>query len=257
MLLAGTVALALSLAACETNGSSPGFVVSSVYQNAIQAKYRTEDDQARDAARKPFETLVFTGIKPGDTVIEMEAGGGYFTPLLAATVGSEGKVFMQNPAEFANFWGGGQPPRMKDGSMPLQVTYLETRFDDLATVPDGSVDVVTWMQGPHEIWYVLDGATEQLSDADKTFSEIARVLKPGGAFIALDHAAPTGTAETSGGDTHRIDPNVIDMLAASKGLTKAETSDLFTNPEDDMTTNVFNPSIRGTTNQFLFRYVKS
>lgn len=260
MLLAGTAVVALSLAACEntaTTPETPAIVDVSTYAAAIKADYRTEEDLTKDATRKPVETLIFTGIKPGDTVIELEAGGGYFTPLLAATVGPEGKVYMQNPDAFNVFWGGAHPPRATDGSLPEQVTYLEAPMDDLSAVSDGSIDVVTWLQGPHEIWYVLEGATDQLADADKTFAEIARVLKPGGIFIALDHAAPTGTAESSGGDTHRIDPNVIDMLAASNGMTKTETSDLFANPEDDMTTNVFDPSIRGKTNQFLFKYVKS
>lgn len=216
---------------------------------------RTEADKARDGDRKPQATLDFIGVEAGATVLELEAGGGFFTPILAEAVGAEGMVYMQNPAVFASFWGGGDPPRL--AALPDQVSYLESDFDDFSNIADGSVDVVTWFQGPHEIWYAPEGMTEQLADPDKTFEEISRILKPGGVFIALDHAAPTGAPESTGGTTHRIDPNVIDKLAASKGLSKVEESDLFANPEDGMETNVFDPSIRGKTNQFLIKYEKS
>ena len=220
----------------------------------LQAEGRTEEDRERDSDRKPGRTLAFIGIDEGDTVLEMEAGGGYFTPFLAYTVGSEGTVYMQNPPAFANFWGGGDPPRL--ANLPEQVEYVASDFDDMSAIPDASVDVITWMQGPHEIWYQPDGMDAQLAEPDLTFEEIARVLKPGGVFVALDHAAPAGTAESSGGDTHRIDPEIIDTLATSKGLTRLEDSDLFANPEDDMTTNVFDPTIRGKTNQFFVKYQK-
>lgn len=227
-----------------------------VAPSALTAPGRTEDDMARDGDRKPLESLEFIGVEPGMTVIELEAGGGYFTPFLAYAAGPEGKVYMHNPEQFRRYFGGAEaPPRV--ANLPETVSYLEADFDDLSAVPDASVDVVTWLQGPHEIWYVMEGMDEQLADADITFEEIARVLKPGGVLVALDHAAPTGTAETSGGTTHRIDPNVIDKLAASKGLEKGESSDLFANPDDDMLTNVFDPTIRGKTNQFFVKYVKS
>lgn len=248
---------ALTLAACthtevETPDVEP--IASLDYSGALSAEGRTDEDMAKDADRKPVETLAFFGIQEGNVVVEMEAGGGYFTPLLAHAVGTSGTVYMQNPPQFAAFWGGGDPPRL--ANLPDQVSYLSTAFDDLTAVPDESVDVVTWIQGPHEIWYQPDGMDHQLADANTTFEEIARVLKDGGVLVVQDHAAPTGSEETTGGTTHRIDPNHIDKLAASKGLEKVDSSDLFENPEDDGLTNVFDPSIRGKTDQFLIKYQK-
>tara|TARA_B100000678_G_scaffold55404_1_gene44442 strand:+ start:9305 stop:10141 length:837 start_codon:yes stop_codon:yes gene_type:complete len=221
----------------------------------LTAPGRTDDDMARDEDRKPVETLDFIGVEPGMTVLELEAGGGYFTPMLAYAVGPEGSVYMQNPEIFRNYFDGNErPPRFDD--LPDQVEYLESEFDDLSALEDGSVDIVTWLQGPHEIWFQPDGADEQLAEPTATFAEIVRVLKPGGELIALDHSAPEGTDTSSGGDTHRIDPAVIDQLATEAGLEKTEESQLFDNPDDDMTTNVFEPEIRGKTDQFLIRYVK-
>lgn len=250
----------LTLAACQTSPhhSSPAGLSDaerlSVYQAALTSPYRTEQDVERDNIRKPVETLSFSGVKPGDSVLEIEAGGGYFTSLLAASVGPEGQVYMQNPASFDQFWGGGDPPRMAD--MPAQVTYLRSQFDDFSALPDESIDIVTWLQGPHELWYLPENTSESLGDADKTFIEIARVLKPGGVLVVQDHRAPKGSPRTTGGDTHRIDEDHIDMLAASAGLTKTATSSLFENPEDDLTLNVFDPAVRSKTNQFLVSYTK-
>lgn len=243
----------LTIAACAHTPAATETADMAVAE--LSTENRSEEDLAKDAARKPAETLAFTSIAPGDTVLELEAGGGYFTAILANAVGASGTVYMQNPAGFDAFWGGGDPPRL--AGLPEHVSYVRSNFDDFSAVADASVDVVTWMQGPHEIWYTPKGAPGPLGDKETTFSEIARVLKPGGVFIALDHAAPTGSPESTGGDTHRIDPNHIDKLAASKGLTKTDSSDIFLNSEDDMTLNVFEPSVRGKTTQFLIKYKKS
>ena len=223
-------------------------------KSALTIDGRSDEDKSRDAVRKPVETLQFIGVKPGDVVVELEAGGGYFTTLLAFMVGKEGKVYMQNPASFDQFWGGSNPPRMK--ILPEQVTYLRSQFDDLSAISDGAVDKVTWLMGPHELWYQPKGATEGLGDPDMTFREIARVLKDGGELIVQDHRAAIGSDTSTGGDTHRIDQNHIDKLAASAGLIKKEESDLFAHPDDDMTLNVFDEAIRGKTDQFLVRYEK-
>ncbi len=224
------------------------------YDAALNASYRSDEDKAKDDVRKPAQTLTFMDIHPGDTVLELEAGGGYFTALLAASVGESGKVYMQNPAAFDRFWGGGDPPRMK--TLPANVTYVRSQFDAYDGIPDGSVDKVTWIMGPHELWYKPEGAPEGLGDPDLTFREIARVLKDGGTLVVQDHRAATGSDTSTGGDTHRIDQNHIDMLAASAGLIKTEETDLFAHPDDDLTLNVFNEAIRGKTDQFLVKYEK-
>ena len=65
-----------------------------------------------------------------------------------------------------------------------------------------------------------------------------------------------GSPESTGGDTHRIDPVYIDILARSAGLKKTAESSLFANPDDDLTINVFDDAVRGKTDQFLVRYTK-
>ena len=250
-----TASSLLAVASCATSEPPPPPIdYQAVYTSALTAQGRLEDDLSRDSVRQPVQTLTFMGLEIGDTVLELEAGGGYFTPFLASVVGPEGSVYMQNPAAFSSYWEGDLPPRFAD--LPANVSYLEADFDSMRDVPSGSVDVVTWFQGPHELWYTPDTAPEGFGEPAGAFAEIYRVLAPGGQLFVIDHVAPAGAPPSTGGDTHRIDPNIIYELATSAGLRRGETSDLFANPADDGTRNVFDPSIRGSTDQFFVSYVK-
>lgn len=215
---------------------------------------RLPEDSARDANRKPAEVMTFSKIMPGNTVFEMEAGAGYYTELFSRAVGPSGKVIMQSPKEFERFYKEQLDARLKDNRLP-NVTVSWSTFDKLDAA-DGSVDVVTWYQGPHELWCKAACGNVPMGDATAAFAEIARVLKPGGYFVVMDHVAPAGTANTSGNDTHRIDPALVKPMIEAAGLTLEEESALLANPADDYTKGVFDPSVQGKTDQFLIRYKK-
>lgn len=216
---------------------------------------RPESDYELHETRKAREVLAFTGIAEGMTVIDMEAGDGMYTEIFAKTVGSDGTVYMQNPPLFDNFAGDAIKARVADGRL-ANVEQMRTAFDRLP-VEDASVDVVTWFLGPHELWFHPEGAEKGvLGDPDEAFAEIARVLKSGGHFVALDHRAPSGAPPTTGGTTHRIDPAVVLQRAQSAGLALVDESDILANPDDDYAKNVFDPSVRRKTDRFLFKFVK-
>ncbi len=242
------ISLALALSACAT---PPPARTSADYAPLLSAPTRPADDRVDDAARKPDQVLSFIGLNGGETVLELEAGAGYYTELLAGAVGPTGKVYMQNPPEFAT------PKiaaRLENGRLP-NVQLVETHFDDLSAVSTGSVDKVTWILGPHELYYTPKGSNG-LGDVTKSYAEIARVLKPGGQFIAIDHAAAAGSPTTSGGTVHRIDPAAVTASARAAGLVFVEKSDILANPADDHTKMVFDPSIRRHTDRFIFRFRK-
>ena len=82
------------------------------------------------------------------------------------------------------------------------------------------------------------------------------MLKPGGTFLVLDHAAAVGTPSSSGGDTHRIDPAIIRSVAEAAGLEYVSSSDALSNPDDDHTLLVFDPEIRRKTDRFIMKFTK-
>ncbi len=216
---------------------------------------RPTDDYAAYENRKVLDVLKFTGALPGMTIVEMEAGDGFYTELFASVVGQDGKVYQQNPAQFDAYLGTSVEDR---GHIERygNIEYIKTPFDAMG-VEDSSADIVTWFLGPHELWFVPDGAEMGLfGEPEATFTEIARTLKDGGTFVALDHMAPPGAPATTGGDTHRIDKAIIIEMAQAAGLKLIGESDILANPEDDLTVNVFDPSVRRKTDRFLLKFQK-
>ncbi|HOY79085.1 MAG TPA: methyltransferase domain-containing protein [Hyphomonadaceae bacterium] len=224
------------------------------YASFVASTGRTAEDTAKDANRKPAEVLAFTKIMPGQTVFEMEAGAGYYTELFSLAAGSTGKVIMQAPKEFEGFYKDALAARTKDNRL-ANVTVSWSPFDKLDAT-DGSVDVVTWFQGPHELYCAKACGNAVMGDPAKAFAEVARILKPGGTFIIMDHIAPVGAPTTSGNDVHRIDTMAVKAMATTAGFALDEESALLANPADDHTKGVFDPSIQGKTDQFLLRYKK-
>ena len=123
-------------------------------------------------------------------------------------------------------------------------------------VADASADLVTWVQGPHELFYRPDDGSS-LGEPAAVFAEINRITKPGGAFVVIDHSAEAGAPETTGHDFHRIDKAIVIAMAEAAGFTLETESDFLANADDSRTIPVFDPSIRGFTDQFALRFRKS
>ena len=244
------------LAACS-EGATPGAPAGGDQMERAKAAVanaaRLDEDWADDNMRKPADVLAFIGVEPGMTVFELEAGQGYYTEMMSTLVGDDGAVVMQSPPNFDGFLANAISQRLAGGRL-ANVRLSKTAFDQLEA-EDGAVDLATWLLGPHELFFTPPTGGS-LGDPAGAFAEIYRILKPGGAFVVLDHAAAPGTPSSSGGSVHRIDPAIVKQLAADAGFILSEESDILRNPKDDYEMSVFDPMVRRKTDRFLLKFVK-
>jgi predicted methyltransferase len=253
----------LSLAACEGMpgmSSGPKALAAADYApiladpaRGVKLEGQQTADNADDAARKPAEVLAFSKIAPGQTILELEGGRGWYSEILSRAIGPTGKLYVQYPAEFA--YGDAAYKTRMDAGQLKNATIVKSHFDDYSAIPSNSVDKVIWILGPHEIYFVPPN-TQGLGDEAKTYAEIKRVLKPGGEFIAMDHAADKGAPKNIAQTLHRTDPANVLAAAKAAGLVYVEKSDILANPSDDRTKRVFDATIRRHTDQFLYRFKK-
>jgi predicted methyltransferase len=220
---------------------------------AVADPARPEADTRRDANRKPGETLAFSGVKPGDRVGELLPGGGYFTRLLSKTVGPTGHVYAFLPQRPAN-----AGPDMPDPLARLQPVLMDPAYANVSPMVGslGSVsfpvplDLVWTSQNYHDLHYI-PGLDMRSFDA-----QVFAALKPGGIFLVLDHAAAPGSADRDAATLHRIDPETVKKEVLAAGFQLVATSDLLHNPDDPHTAKVFDPLIRGKTDQFILKFQK-
>jgi predicted methyltransferase len=217
---------------------------------AVADPARPASDTARDAERKPAEMLAFAGVKPGDKVVDLMPGKGYFTRLFSAAVGPSGAVYQFVPAEMASFShdktiSGAHP----DPARP-NITYLSAPVNSFAT-PE-PVDIVWTSQNYHD----LHDSFAKPADLALINAAIFRALKPGGTYIVLDHAALPGSGLSATETLHRIDPATVRAEVEAAGFVYVGETTVLRNPNDPHTAKVFDPSIRGHTDQFVFKFKK-
>jgi predicted methyltransferase len=203
--------------------------------------------QAADPAWKIPEVIKFMGVKPGDKVADVV--GGRLTGALARAVGPSGKVYAVETAEVVK-----KHPEvltMMQGLAAQSPNVVVSADSVAAPLPEG-LDIVLIRQNYHDLYDKFMGP----ADVPAFNKAVFTALKPGGTYVVLDHAAKTGSGIEATDTLHRIDPERVksDVLAAGFKLDKEST--LLANPADDHTKNVFDPSVRNHTDQFLYRFVK-
>jgi predicted methyltransferase len=245
-MIRATVAAFALLAAAAGSAAAP----SGPIQAAIANPSRPASDTGRDAERKPAEMLAFAGVAPGMTVEDVMPGSGYFTRLFADAVGSGGKVIAYVPdevlAKFAKALDGVTAIAAEVGHGNVEVVHRPL----LAPGPENAIDVVWTSQNYHDL--------HNMPGADViTFNRLVyRSLKPGGVYVVLDHSAPAGSGLTATNTTHRIDQATVRKEIEAAGFKYDGESKVLANSADPRTAKVFDPSIRGHTDQFVMRFRK-
>lgn len=242
--LLAAAALALACGGLARAAAPPAIVA------ALADPTRPQADRDLDATRKPAQLLGFAGIAAGQKVVDVFAGP-YFDRLFADLVGPTGKVYMFNPAEMVKIH---EAPDLPTGATPVpghpNISVLAAPIDAFST-PE-AVDVVWIRQNYHDLYDPFMGP----ANVPAFNKAVYKALKPGGVFIVIDHAAPDGSGLASTNTTHRIDAAVVKKDVAAAGFTFEGESQALRNADDPRTILVFDKSIRGHTDQFVYRFRK-
>jgi len=247
-MMAAAAAVALGSSAAGVSAAwaaSPPNIVA-----ALAGKARPADEAARDAARKPGELLEFAGVKTGDKVVDLIMGGGYFTRLLSVAVGPKGQVIAYQPTEFIQFQAKYGEDQKKVAAAYPNITALTSSLGAL-DLPDG-VDLVLTVQNYHD----LHLTPFPKDTAAKVNAEVFKSLKPGGAYVIVDHVAVTGSGLDAAMKVHRIDPAIVKQEVEAAGFKLESESPLLKDASDPHTASVFDPAIRGKTDQFVMKFRK-
>jgi predicted methyltransferase len=216
--------------------------------DAVATADRPAADRLRDTHRKPAEVLAFFGIAPGMKVADLVAGSGYYTEILAAAVGPEGTVWAQNHRWVLERFGDeGISKRLAKPGLANAVRW-DRELEELG-LPEGELDAVVMVLFYHDTyWQGVDRAAMN--------AEVWRALEPGGVYGVIDHQAEAGSGDRDVKTIHRVDAELVKREILAAGFVLEAESDVLSHPEDDRTRNVFDESIRGRTDRFVYRFRK-
>lgn len=229
--------------------AAPGTTIAA----AVADRTRPAEDVARDADRKPAATLAFAGVKPGDKVAHYIANSGYFTRLLSGVVGPKGHVYAVELKEIVSeganakgaealvAWAQGRP----NVSVDIRASTSTPRFPE-------KLDVVWISQNYHDLHDRFLGPVDVAAFNRSVFD----ALKPGGLYVILDHVAAPGAPADVTEKLHRIDPAVVRREVEAAGFRFDGESPILANPADPHTVGMWDKSVKGHTDQFLYRFRK-
>jgi predicted methyltransferase len=230
----------------EHSGEIPAGILA-----AVAEPHRPPEQRQLDALRKPARLIAFAGLRAGDRVADFMPGNAYFTRILSKAVGSEGRVYAFIPEEEIK----NCKPEEIAGSRAIEHDPAYANVVRLSgpvnrfSVPR-KLDVLWTAQNYHD----LHDSFLQPADIKLINKAFYNALKPGGVFIVIDHAAALGSGLRDTETLHRIDPSRVRQEIEAAGFVFESKIDDVSNQEDDHTRSVFDPAIRGRTDQFVFKF---
>jgi predicted methyltransferase len=242
--------IGLAMAAAEPAPTAPP---AEAIAAAIASPARPAADREQDAVRKPAEILAMLGVEPGMRVLDAFSAGGYYTELLSRLVGAKGEVVAYNNPPYAAFAAKGIAARYADDRLP-NVRQVTSEVDELE-LPPRSLDAALFVMSYHDMyWRPADGSWAR-TDPMQMLRKLHAAMKVGGVVLVQDHVAePGGDVAEVVDKLHRIDPAVVKRDFKAAGFALEAESDVLAHPEDDHTLGVFDPKIRGRTDQFVMKF---
>lgn len=277
--LSGAAALVLALAGgCTTPGqgmptapSAPPLTAAGI-ATLLASPDRSAADRLTDERRKPQQTLEFIGVHPGIVALDLSAGGGYTTELVARAVGLEGRVYAQTAPRTAR----PPPAQTESGAMPVappMVSQADAMMPPAALtaraarlqvghivpvvrpfeqpvppeVANGGLDLVTLMFNYHDLGHM--GV-----DRDRMNRAVFAALKPGGIWVIADHSGRPGTGISESGTLHRIEQSFLQAEVERAGFKLVQEGNFLRNPADPRDRNV--PQPLQPKDEFVLKFVK-
>jgi predicted methyltransferase len=215
---------------------------------AVADSGRPKDDRDADTLRDPADTLAFAGVKPGMVVGELFPGGGYYTRMISDVVGPGGKVY---GLENAGWKGAVEADQKVVGEHGRSNVVLDVEPFGQFKLPE-KVDLFWITQNYHDLHIAKYGAVDMAAFNRHVFDS----LKPGGTYFILDHEANAGVTPSEIAILHRIDKARVIAEVTDAGFKLADEGKFLNRPGDDHTRTVFDPAIRGHTDQYALKFVK-
>lgn len=250
-LLAATLVLALPVAASAASSSGHAATTPAYVRKAVADPAR-KLDASNDARRQVAALMTFAEVKPGQKVVDLIPGSGYFSRVFSAIVGPKGKVYGIWPDAYDKESGSDSDNLRKLASQPhyANISVLVQPAAQFST-PE-PVDLVFTSQNYHDYPDKFMGSLDPVAFDKQVFA----ALKPGGLFVVVDHVAPAGSGMRDTDTLHRIDPAIVKQQVESAGFVFDGESNVLRNPKDPHGIKVFDKSIRGHTDQFVYRFRK-
>jgi predicted methyltransferase len=222
LLDAATLALAAFIAsfvAGEAHAQTPPD-----YAALLAAPDRSDNDRQADKRRDPLPLLQFAAPRPGMKVLDMGAGAGYSSELLARAVAPNGTVYAQNPADLGEKPKAAFQARMATPAMKNAVADV-LPFDDPLPPGVSDLDLITFLFYYHDTTYMT---VDRAAMDKKLFAS----LKPGGYLIIADHAALAGQGTSVGKTLHRIEEDTLKQEVEAAGFKLVSEGDFWRTAAD-------------------------
>ena len=245
LLFATATAAALGAGCAITDAGGPrdaGMSSRAQIEAIVASPDRSDADRRNDVRRKPVEMLTFVGVRPGMVVLDLSAGGGYTSELLARAVAPNGRVYGQTPrAPSATL-----AERLKK-PVAANIVSVVRPFDAPvpADIPPASLDLVTLMFNYH----VFGGL-----DRTRLNGAVFAALKPGGVYVVADHSGRPGTGISESTTLHRVEEAFVRREVEAAGFRLAATGDFLRNPGDPRDRE--EPDLPQPKDEFVLKFVK-
>lgn len=235
--------LAIAIAVLSINPSVAGVA------DAVADPTRLDEHKARDEHRKPETILALADVKAGDKVADLAAGSGYFTALLSRIVGESGKVYAVDPTRiFEAFPNAANAfPAFMEKDPRGNVDYSVQKLDEIKF--GEPLDVIIMGLYYHDtMWTGTDRTAMNKAMLD--------ALKPGGAYLIIDHNAAEDADASVTKDLHRMTRGVVKPEVMAAGFALEAESDALASADDRFAESVFTEDLRGKTDRFVYLFRK-